>query len=157
MLIALARTQSVSSWPYSNKVVDVEVYRRINVSMCPMCIWHWPEGKLGVECFVTCQVYDIIQTHTWHIRYRFCLINFVSFTTSFKCQYCDSLEKAICSCILQNQNWCQKYTRLFNLQWTCLFCYLLLTSFLHDNPSLEGRTQAKIKIKKFRWKYDTIA
>lgn len=40
MLIAVARTHSVNSGPYRNEVVDVEAYRRNNVSMYLMCALH---------------------------------------------------------------------------------------------------------------------
>lgn len=87
------------------------------------------------------------------------LTSWFLFTTPSECQYfCDSQEKSNLGLasyfhtflILQNQNWCQKYTRLLSLQWTCLFCYLLLPSFLHDNPSLEGSEGKKKKKKKDR-------
>lgn len=159
MLIAVARTHSVSSGPYRNKVVDVDAYRRINVTMCLMCVLRWPEGMLGVKC-------ETWFIHTWHVRFSSLIfwfflqhprnVNTILIPSKKQSGPCIMFSHFL---ILQNQNWCQKYTRLFSLQWTCLFCYLLLTSLFHDNPRLEGRTLRK-KNKKtttFRWKYDMIA
>lgn len=81
-LLLLADPQS--SGPYSNEVV----YRRINVSAGLMRVLCWPEGALGDECFAIRQMDDMIQTHTWHVRYRVCLINLPLFLpASSECQY----------------------------------------------------------------------
>lgn len=150
----------------SNEVVDVEVYRRINVSVCLMCVLPWPEGTLGVDCFATCQMYNMIQTHTWHVRYRFCLIIFLVFTTSpgtsilFWFPGRSNLGLASCfhtfwSCKIKIDAKNTPGSSVFS-EHVC-FCYLLLTSFFHDNPSLEGRTSTNKKRETFRWKYDMIA
>lgn len=70
MLMAVARTHTL--WVQGRTVTRFwmkhggTAYRGINVSMCLMRRLHWPGGMLA-----TCQVQDMLQTHTWHVRYRF--------------------------------------------------------------------------------------